>query len=105
VLIRKASGDVGLYAARTLTIKGLNLSTGFLSTEDAECPGNNGMKDQVAALRWVRDNIAEFGGNPNSVTIFGESAGAASTHFHMLSPASKGEMYLKSYTELGNDNR
>ena len=67
--------------------------TGFLSTEDAECPGNNGMKDQVAALRWVRDNIAVFGGNPNSVTIFGESAGGASTHLHMLSPASKGKKY------------
>jgi carboxylesterase type B len=63
------------------------------------------MKDQVAALRWVRDNIAEFGGNPNSVTIFGESAGGASTHFHMLSPASKGEMCRKSYIDLGNNNR
>jgi carboxylesterase type B len=49
------------------------------------------MKDQVAALRWVRDNIALFGGNPNSVTIFGESAGGASTHLHMLSPGSKGK--------------
>ena len=65
--------------------------TGFLSTEDEVCPGNNGMKDQVAALRWVRDNIAVFGGNPNSVTIFGQSAGGASTHLHMLSPASKGK--------------
>jgi len=65
--------------------------TGFLSTEDAVCPGNNGMKDQVAALRWVRDNIAVFGGNPNSVTIFGESAGGISTNLHMLSPASKGK--------------
>jgi juvenile-hormone esterase len=49
------------------------------------------MKDQVAALRWVHDNIALFGGNPNSVTIFVESAGGASTHLHMLSPASKGK--------------
>jgi carboxylesterase type B len=65
--------------------------TGFLSTEDAVCPGNNGMKDQVAALRWVRDNIAVFGGNPNSVTIFGQSVGGSSTHLHMLSPASKGK--------------
>jgi len=65
--------------------------TGFLSTEDAVCPGNYGMKDQVAALRWVHDNIAAFGGNPNSVTIFGESVGGASTHLHMLSPASKGK--------------
>jgi carboxylesterase type B len=59
------------------------------------------MKDQVSALHWVRDNIASFGGNPNSVTIFGESAGGSSTHFHMLSPASKGEMCRKSYIELG----
>jgi carboxylesterase type B len=78
--------------------------TGFLSTEDATCPGNNGMKDQVAALRWVRDNIAEFGVNPNSVTIFGESAGGGSTHFHMLSPASRGEMCQEFNIELGNDN-
>jgi carboxylesterase type B len=67
--------------------------TGFLSTEDAACPGNNGMKDQVAALRWVRDNIVFFGGNPQSVTIFGQSSGGASTHLHMLSPLSKGKKY------------
>ncbi|KAJ9577652.1 hypothetical protein L9F63_005732, partial [Diploptera punctata] len=63
---------------------------GFLSTEDSVCPGNNGLKDQVAALQWVKENIAAFGGNPDSVTIFGESAGGASVHFHVLSPASKG---------------
>ena len=67
-----------------------NNALGFLSTEDEVCPGNNGMKDQVAALRWVRDNIAAFGGNPNSVTIFGESAGGASVHYHLLSPVSQG---------------
>lgn len=54
------------------------------------CPGNSGLKDQVAALRWVRDNIAAFGGNPSSVTIFGSKAGGASVHYHMLSPASRG---------------
>jgi hypothetical protein len=58
------------------------------------------MKDQVAALRWVRDNIALFGGNPNSVTIFGESVGGASTHFHMLSPASRGKKYQNCCTVL-----
>jgi juvenile-hormone esterase len=74
--------------------------SGFLSTEDAVCPGNNAMKDQVAALRWVRENIALFGGNQNSVTIFGESAGGASTHLHMLSPASKGKKDLNSCPSL-----
>jgi len=53
-------------------------------------PGNNGLKDQVAALRWVRNNIASFGGNPDSVTIAGSSAGGASVHYHMLSPLSNG---------------
>ncbi|XP_069672214.1 carboxylic ester hydrolase-like [Periplaneta americana] len=63
---------------------------GFLSTGDDVSPGNYGMKDQVAALRWVQDNIEAFGGNPNNVTIFGMSSGAASVHYHMISPLSKG---------------
>ncbi|KOB73196.1 Alpha-esterase [Operophtera brumata] len=46
--------------------------------------------DQVLALKWVRDSIEAFGGDPSRVTIFGESAGAVSVHLHMLSPASKG---------------
>ncbi|KDR12773.1 Esterase FE4 [Zootermopsis nevadensis] len=73
---------------------------GFLSTGDSACPGNNGMKDQVAALRWVRDNIAAFGGNPSSVTIFGESAGGASVHYHMLSPASRG-LFHRAVSQSG----
>ncbi|XP_068084825.1 esterase FE4 [Anabrus simplex] len=63
---------------------------GFLSTEDEVAPGNAGMKDQVLALRWVQQNIAAFGGDPNQVTIFGQSAGGTSIHYHMLSPMSKG---------------
>ncbi|KAF4526362.1 hypothetical protein B566_EDAN014100, partial [Ephemera danica] len=63
---------------------------GFLSLGTKETPGNYGLKDQVAALRWVQKNIAKFGGNPNSVTIFGQSAGAASVHYLMLSPLAKG---------------
>lgn len=49
------------------------------------------MKDQVAALKWVQKNIESFGGDPNQVTICGESAGGGSVHLHMHSPLSKGK--------------
>lgn len=61
-----------------------------LSAEGGGSSGNYGFLDQQAALRWVRDNIAQFGGNPNNVTIFGQSAGAVSVHAHMVSPGSAG---------------
>lgn len=54
-------------------------------------PGNLGLKDQRLALLWVQDNIRDLGGNPGQVTLFGESAGAGSVHFHVLSPMSSGE--------------
>ncbi|KAF2902140.1 hypothetical protein ILUMI_04048 [Ignelater luminosus] len=62
---------------------------GFLSTGDEVVPGNNGLKDQSLAIKWVKDNIKHFGGNPDLITVFGQSAGGASTHYHMLSPLSK----------------
>ncbi|XP_049850038.1 esterase FE4-like [Schistocerca gregaria] len=63
---------------------------GFLSTGDEVVPGNMALKDQVETLRWVQRNIAAFGGDPERVTIFGQSAGAGSVHYHVLSPLSKG---------------
>ncbi|XP_014292971.1 juvenile hormone esterase [Halyomorpha halys] len=63
---------------------------GFLSFEDEVMPGNQGMKDQVMALRWVKKNIAKFGGDPNRVTLVGESAGAGSVYHHTVSPLSRG---------------
>ncbi|KAJ8262390.1 hypothetical protein GJAV_G00165900 [Gymnothorax javanicus] len=63
---------------------------GFFSTGDEQAPGNFGFLDQVAALRWVQKNIQSFGGDPGSVTIFGESAGGASVSLLSISPASSG---------------
>ncbi|XP_058530779.1 cocaine esterase-like [Ochotona princeps] len=63
---------------------------GFFSTGDQHASGNWGYLDQVAALRWVQQNIAYFGGNPDRVTIFGESAGGTSVSSHVLSPMSQG---------------
>ncbi|RZC33900.1 uncharacterized protein BDFB_011530, partial [Asbolus verrucosus] len=63
---------------------------GFLSTGDNVVPGNNGLKDQVLALKWVRDNIKNFCGNPDEITLAGQSAGSASVSYHMQSPQSQG---------------
>uniref|UniRef100_A0A4D5RAP0 Carboxylic ester hydrolase n=1 Tax=Scolopendra viridis TaxID=118503 RepID=A0A4D5RAP0_SCOVI len=63
---------------------------GFLSTNDSSSPGNYGLLDQVEALRWVRNNIHHFGGDPDKVTILGISAGGASVIYQMLSPLSEG---------------
>lgn len=73
---------------------------GFFTLESPEMPGNQGVKDQVLALKWVKDNIASFGGNPNLVTIIGESAGGASVYNHLISPRSKG-LFHRVISESG----
>lgn len=77
-----------------------------MSTGDKESPGNNGLKDQVQVLRWVKENIESFGGDPDLVTIAGCSAGGASVSLHMVSPMSRGEyifllkpIYFLNFTE------
>jgi para-nitrobenzyl esterase len=79
---------------------------GFLGHPEltAESPhrasGTYGIQDQVAALRWVHDNIAQFGGDPGNVTLFGQSAGARDTMLVAASPLSKG-LLQKAIAESG----
>ncbi|XP_054012725.1 juvenile hormone esterase-like [Hylaeus anthracinus] len=73
---------------------------GFLSLDHPRATGNAGLKDQNLVLRWVQNNIANFGGDPRKVTIFGESAGATSVGFHILSEKSRG-LFLRSISMSG----
>ncbi|XP_076695639.2 cocaine esterase-like isoform X3 [Callospermophilus lateralis] len=67
---------------------------GFFSTGDQHATGNWGYLDQVAALRWVQQNIAHFGGNPDRVTLIGGSAGGTSVSSHLVSPMSQGLFHV-----------
>ncbi|XP_039679321.1 acetylcholinesterase [Perca fluviatilis] len=85
----------GRYLAHSETVIVVSMNYrigafGFLALHgSSEAPGNVGLLDQRMALQWVQDNIHFFGGNPKQVTIFGESAGAASVGFHLFSPGSR----------------
>lgn len=73
---------------------------GFLSTMDAASGGNFGLLDQIQALKWVKDTIISFHGDPNDITIFGESAGSSSVSLLLLSPLAKG-LFSKAIMESG----
>jgi len=63
---------------------------GFLSADTQEVSGNQGLRDQALALTWVKDNLKYFGGDPDQVTIFGESAGGWSVSQQVLNPGARG---------------
>ncbi|MBI2795629.1 MAG: carboxylesterase family protein [Gemmatimonadetes bacterium] len=112
------SGRVLIYDGTRFARGGVVLVTinyrlgalGFLAHPalSAESPqgisGNYAFLDQVAALRWVRENIAAFGGDPDNVTIFGESAGAYSVGYHLASPLSRG-LFHKAILQSGSPFR
>uniref|UniRef100_A0A8C2YDB0 Carboxylic ester hydrolase n=1 Tax=Coturnix japonica TaxID=93934 RepID=A0A8C2YDB0_COTJA len=73
---------------------------GYFSTGDKHARGNWGYLDQVAALQWIQENIIHFGGDPGSVTIFGESAGGISVSALILSPLARG-LFHRAISESG----
>ncbi len=88
------SGEAAMYDPDTLVREGRVIVVrvsyrlgilGFLNLADADCD-NLGLRDQIAALRWVQDNIAAFGGDPRRVTVFGQSAGGYSALALMMCP-------------------
>ncbi len=96
-------------AKRGVIVVSLNYRLGPLGFLDLSALGQNipgepsanfGLLDQIAALKWVRENIAAFGGDPANVTIFGESAGAVSVNDLVASPAARG-LFAKAISELG----
>jgi para-nitrobenzyl esterase len=108
------SGSVPIYNGAALAAEGVVVVTvnyrlgvlGFLAhpgiTEEAgaDPPGNFGLQDMIAALKWVRQNIAAFGGDPDSVTIDGQSAGAMAIHDLIESPMAAG-LFRRALIESG----
>ena len=102
------SGSEDYYDGANLAARGdvvivtINYRLGALGFLNLPALGqtNFGMRDQVAALKWVQDNIANFGGNPDNVTIFGESAGGMSVASLMASPEAAG-LFQKAIPQSG----
>ncbi|XP_013141726.1 PREDICTED: esterase FE4-like [Papilio polytes] len=103
------SGNDDMYGPEFLIRHGIVFVTfnyrlsalGFLCLDTEDIPGNAGMKDQVAALRWVKENISSFGGDPENITIFGHSAGGLSVSYHLISPMTKG-LFKRAIVKSGS---
>ncbi|CAH2232535.1 jg18145 [Pararge aegeria aegeria] len=103
------SGGKIIYGPRFIVRKDVILVTfnyrlallGFLCLGTKEVPGNAGIKDQLAALRWVKKNIAAFGGDPDNITVFGQSAGAVSLSFLVASEATNG-LFKRAIIQSGS---
>ena len=76
---------------------------GFLHLGNEDAPGNMAMYDQILAIEWIKNNIRSFGGDPNSLTLFGHSAGAASISSHLLSPISR-HLFRRAIVQSGTVN-
>ncbi|KFB51093.1 AGAP006725-PA-like protein [Anopheles sinensis] len=102
------SADSTVYDPEWLVAQGVVVVTvnyrlgpaGFLCLPSVGIYGNMGLKDQRMALEWVRENIGRFGGDAGNVTLFGESAGAVSTHLHCLSERSR-HLFHKAICQSG----
>jgi para-nitrobenzyl esterase len=97
-------GVVLVSAAYRLTAFGFFAHPELTRESPHHSSGNYGLLDQIAALQWVRDNIAQFGGDPSSVTVFGQSAGAVDATVLMTSPLAKG-LFHKVIAESGTVTR
>lgn len=108
------SGTVPLYNGEAMSRKGVVFVTinyrlgifGFLAhpelsaESDLKTSGNYGILDQIAALKWVKESISAFGGDPNNVTIAGQSAGSFSVNMLVVSPMAKG-LFHKAIAQSG----
>lgn len=74
--------------------------TGFAYSGDEHAPGNMGLLDQNLALQFVQENIENFGGDADLVTIFGQSAGASSCGMHIVSPQSSGKYTISVFLSV-----